>query len=439
MIALLCIFVLCALLLFILQSRLERIAPRLLADTIPRHIRLDYEELNINVLTGSLGLKELTVDILDRHTLEPCGSVTIESLRMKGLSYWKYFINNYRIDSSASREIIPFTYENISLSLRQFYTELGAYETLTIDSLKLENKVLVVNQLALKTRYAKKELSARIGVERDHTTLEIPGLRLIDPQLEFRDSLFLIAADAAFLDRPYLEIYRDKLVADDPKPKKMYSRMLRELPFRLNIPKLDIHKGHVGYEELVDPEARAGRITFTNLNARLLNVSNTYKAPEKTEISASALFMDSAKVKLQWSFDVNNPEEFFIAKGSFSDFNAASANSFLESNMRLRVAGQVNSMYFTISGNRAQATGDMKMKYRNFDFVILKEDRSGINKLLTALGSIFVKQNRNTETPGYRDGRIEAERDATKSFFNYLWLNVRSGITNTLTGDGKKD
>jgi hypothetical protein len=149
--------------------------------------------------------------------------------------------------------------------------------------------------------------------------------------------------------------------------------------------------------------------------------------------------MDSATVKLQWSFDVNNPEEFFIAKGSFSDFNAAGANLFLESNMRLRVKGQVNSMYFTISGNRAQATGDMKMKYRNLDIVILKEDRLAINKLLTTIGSILVKKNRNTETPGYRYGRIEAERDATKSFFNYLWLNVRSGITNTLTGDGKKD
>ena len=344
-----------------------------------------------------------------------------------------------RLDLNRIGDVFPLEFHDLTFSLLDYQMVLGDYEALSIGNLTIENKVLVANQLALETKYGKEELSSKIRTERDHIRLKIPGLRIKNPSLGSKDSMVYVAADSVFLERPRLEIYRDKLVADDPNHKKMYGRLLRELPFLLELPRLEVQNGYLEYEEKTDPQAKPGKITFNNLDASLVNLSNTYESPLKTRIIASALFMDDAKVELDWSFDMNDPEGFFVAKGSFTDFNASSINPFLESNMRSRVEGYVNSMYFTVSGNAAKSSGEMKMKYRDLDFVILKEDRSGINKLLTTIGSIFVKQNQNKEAPEFRYGQIEAERDATKSFFNYLWLNVRAGVKNTLTGNGRKD
>ncbi len=513
-VGLLSIFLLCALMLFILQFRLERMTTHFLANKIPRHIQLDYENIDINIFTGTLEMSELSVDIFNRQTLEPRSSVAIDTVKMEGFSYWEYLVNktmtwddilvlNPRIaqypaklkkedgdagpeedieigkpwiiqrlriqngtyaqlrdgqarpgitiddfsatltscslDSNSIANPVPFQFRDLSFSLKDFNMEVGAYEILKIGFLEMEDKVLAAEQLTLKTKYGKQELSSKIRAERDHTTLVIPGIRVTDPSLGFEDSLLTVAASSATLESPRLEIYRDKLVADDLSHKRMYGRILRELPFQLELPRLDIHKGYARYEEMVDPNAKAGQIIFNDLDANLLNVSNIYKSPEKTEINATALFMDDAEVKFECSFDMNDPEESFVAKCSIIDFNAANINSFLVSNMRSRIEGYVNSMYFTISGNEVRSAGEMKMKYRNLDFVILKQDRSGINKLLTAIGSVFIKQNQNTETPDFRYGQIEAERDATKSFFHYLWLNVRSGVRSSLTGDGKQD
>ena len=514
LIGLLSIFLLGALVLYIVQCRLDRMTTHFLSDKIPRHIQLDYEKVAINIFTGTLEMNELTVDIFDSQTLEHLNSIAIDEVLMKGLNYRGYFVNKTmewddvlvvnpriaqypaeiekgdrdagqkevfdpgnpwhfkkmriqngsyarlgkgqarpgitveefnatlegcRLDLNSIGNIFPLEFNDLTFSLQDYYMILGDYETLSIGNLEIEDKVLVAKQLTVKTTYGKQELSSKISRERDHIRLEIPDFRINNPSLGSKDSMVYVAADSVFFERPRLEVYRDKLVADDPNHKKMYGRLLRELPFLLDLPRVEVQNGYVGYEEKTDPQAKAGRIIFNNLNARLLNVSNTYESPLKTEILAGAQFMDDAKVELDWSFDMNDPEEFFIAKGSFIDFNASSINPFLESNMRSRIEGYVNSMYFTVSGNAANSSGEMKMKYRDLDFVILKEDRSGINKLLTTIGSIFVKQNQNKEAPDFRYGQIEAERDATKSFFNYLWLNVRAGVKSTLTGNGRKD
>jgi hypothetical protein len=149
--------------------------------------------------------------------------------------------------------------------------------------------------------------------------------------------------------------------------------------------------------------------------------------------------MENSPIELDWNFDINDMEERFTVSGTISDFNAPSINSFLESTMNYRVEGFVHKLYFTSGGNKVQASGDLEMNYRDFDLIVMKEDGSGVNKLLTVIGDILVKENKDNEDPGFRYGQIDAKRDPTKSFFNYLWLNIRSGIKSSVTGDGEKD
>ncbi len=80
----------------------------------------------------------------------------------------------------------------------------------------------------------------------------------------------------------------------------------------------------------------------------------------------------------------------------------------------------------------------MVMKYEDFKFTVLQKDREETNKLLTAIGNLFINDGSKTDGEGFRHGKINVERNTNKSFFNFLWVCVRSGTVSTLTGLGMK-
>jgi len=158
-----------------------------------------------------------------------------------------------------------------------------------------------------------------------------------------------------------------------------------------------------------------------------------------SKIKLQSKFMNSAPMKLEWIFDTTNERDVMTALGSVTNFDATKMDQFLSTNLGVNAKGKINALYFTINADNRSSTGDIKMKYHDFKFAILKKDRLGVNKLLSAIGNLFINDGSDTDTDGFRHGKIEVERDPTKSFFNYLWINVRDGIGSTLTGDGKKD
>jgi hypothetical protein len=245
--------------------------------------------------------------------------------------------------------------------------------------------------------------------------------------------------DHGTLFDPKLIMYRDKLVYDDLERKKLYSRMLREMQLDLEVSDLKVRRGFISYAELVMEGARPGEIVFSDLDADIKHISNTNKKGDETKIEISALLMGKAPLTLNWSFNPQLENDAFLVSGEVHDFYSESLNPFLKSNLRSEAKGDVMELFFTFSGDVISASGDMKMKYQDFRFVILKKNRGGANKLLTTLGNLFINDGSQADSNGYRYGSIYAERDVSKSFFNYLWLNVKEGILSTLTGNGKQN
>jgi hypothetical protein len=104
----------------------------------------------------------------------------------------------------------------------------------------------------------------------------------------------------------------------------------------------------------------------------------------------------------------------------------------------VQIKGKVNELYFTAYGNRNFANGTMKMKYEDLEFELLKKDRLKINKVLSAIGNLFINDGSDADAQGYRYGAIEVERDPSKSLFNYFWSCTQDGLLSTIMGDGKK-
>lgn len=304
-----------------------------------------------------------------------------------------------------------------------------------MDSLAIDKETLI-SGFSLKTKFNKHELQAKLLKERDYIDLKIPTIEIEGLDFGFQNDTFFVAIISGKMKNLKLEMYRNKLLPDDLLKKPMFMETWHKLPIAITIPDLQLENGSISYSELVKENTQPGEIFFTEVHTIITNISNT--SDQEITFKNKAKLMGIAPITLDWSFYTKEAHNLFKAHGVIKDFETESVNPFLKSNLRAEARGAIDELYFTISGDDYTSTGDMKMKYHDFGFVVLQKDRLGVNKLLTAIGNIFTNDGSKTDENGYRYGDIEVERNPTKSFFNYLWINVKDGILSTFTSNGKK-
>ena len=359
-----------------------------------------------------------------------------DSLQLKVSSY-DFQLFNGTTGPELVTEKIPIKYDSYELKTDSIYVDLGEFETLTAKEFTTTDTELEVKEVHLKSKYGKRELSKHLTVEHDYVDLQIPMVTLRNLDFGFTESRFGITLDTLKINKPQVEIYRDKSLPENLKPKRMYSEVLRKLPMSLVVGDVIISDGNLSYEEKLKPGIKAGILTLEQFGANLKNITNA-KDAEETEIEMETKVMGRASLKLAMDFNVNSPSDEFNASGSLTNLKANQMNVFLEPNLRVRTKGDVEEMYFTFNGNSVESKGTMRMKYEDFKFDVLKKDRLKINKLLTAVGNIFINDGSKSDAKGFRHGIIKVERKKDKSLFNYLWINIQDGMLSTLSGSGEK-
>ncbi|MEO8254025.1 MAG: DUF748 domain-containing protein [Flavobacterium sp.] len=336
-----------------------------------------------------------------------------------------------------SEQKMPLIYDNYTFEGQKIILDNGNFDSVRMDSISATNESVKMANFQIVPKYSKKELSTHLKKERDYIDLKVAHIILEKIKLNFDNPRLGIAAKSVTIEQPNAEIYRDKLIADDLVVKPLYSKSLRNLSFDLDVNEIKIKKGYISYAELVDPDKKAGKLFFDEVNATLYNVSNLKKG-KNTEIKVNSKLMGNAPLTLDWKFDVHNKSDAFTVNGSVKNLEASLLNPFFTPNLNAIAEGTLEQLYFNFQGNVTASKGEMKMKYQEFNFKILRKDSNKVNKLFTAIGKIFVRKDSKADPKDFRLGQIEAERDNTKSFFNYLWINVKSGLISTLIGNGKK-
>ncbi len=341
-------------------------------------------------------------------------------------------LDGIKLNSETVTRKIPFEYTDLRAKSDTVFVKVSPYENLTVQDFTIKNNAAVFKNLVLKTKYSKRELSRIINTERDHYDLSLTSLSIADFDFGFQQNGFFAKSEKVSLNAPSLEIYRDKLVADDPKVKPLYSKMLRELPFELTVDSLVINDAKIKYEERQQEENMGGSINFEHLDADISNVSNTYKSPEKTHLKITADFMEKTPITIDWSFDVQNQDDYFLFKADVGPLVADKLNSFTEPNLKVGLEGHTTKTYFTIDGNNETANIDMKINYSDFKINILRKDGKGKNKVLSAIANIFISKDSEKKDDYYREGSAETTRNKTKSIFNFLWINVKNVLVKTI-------
>ena len=345
-------------------------------------------------------------------------------------------IDDIYVDSKTLTRKLPLDYADYNANGSDISLKVGNYERLTLANFNITDRKGSFNNITLKTKYSKADLSTIIPLERDHFDLAIAAITIDNPAFGFKNSKLFAGANLIAVHEPILKVFRDKLVADDGSYKPLYSKMLRDAPIELLVNEITIKDGSIDYQEKLKDENQGGRIAFSSLNASINNLGNTYPAGDKTDINIAATFMDNTPINIDWSFDVNNPNDQFSFKGSMGKLPGEQMNQFTAPNLSIKLTGEIYKTYFTIDGSNNKSRINMRMKYDDLEIAVMRKRGKGINKLLSKVANLFIKEDSNDKPTDFREGTGETERDITKSFFNYLWLNLKSGLIATLAGKG---
>jgi len=332
---------------------------------------------------------------------------------------------------------IPLTYKSISLAAHSIFLKAGEFENLNINSLKLEDNTLSISGLHFKTKYSKKELSKIIEKERDHINVKAEDVRINNLDIGFENDSLFVRSNLISISEADAKFYRDKLVKDDLKIKKLYSKSIRELPIKLTVDSISIIKSNVSYSEKVHIENPAGVLYIKDITAGITNISNTYKSPNKTVILVDALFMKDTPIKVNWNFDVTKTDDTFEFIGHAGYLKASDMNTFLTPLLNLKLEGDLKESKFRIIGDYNQSEISLSQDFDNIKLTVLNKKKQK-NKVLSSMANMLIHSDSEKNGELYHNVTTQATRDKTKSFFNYLAKNLKASLLINFTHKNNK-
>ena len=332
------------------------------------------------------------------------------------------------VNSKTLKATLPFESNRGMIESDSIFYQVNAEHTAILKNFVLKDGDLKVKDIRIIPEYSKTEFDRRITVEKDRFELKLNSVEINDLEWEFKNDSLQLTSPVSVIHGADLKVYRNKLLPDDTSIKPLYSQMIRELGVKIKFDSIFIDSSQVEYEEKVIDAGPPGKLGFYDLRAKVANITNIgmgLKDFPQTKIHAETRFMNEAKLSLNLEFDARNLEDDFMVSGNLGTISAESMNSFLKPTINVEVEGEIESLFFNFQGNQHVAKGDMRLKYNNFKVEVLKKDGTGKNKLLSGLANLLIKKEANSKNLE-KEG-VEAERDRTKSFWNYLWLFIKNG------------
>ncbi|UJH90856.1 hypothetical protein LZ575_19365 [Antarcticibacterium sp. 1MA-6-2] len=342
------------------------------------------------------------------------------------LKFNKIILDELLSDTEIRKESLPFEYKNFSIESDSLVYDLNEEHLLIVNELIIDSGSLKLTGLHLKPKFSIPEFDSRISYEKDRIEMKVASIGINNFGWEIIQDSLKFSSPLINIENPHLEVYRNKLLPDDTRIKPLYSQTIRELGIKLNVDSVRIRDMDIVYREKVRKERPPGELKFSKVQALIENLSNVIDtASRKTRISAEALFMEKAPLTMDLTFDVNAPNDTFHVSGRMGAIRAETLNPFLKPAMNIETEGIINSMFYDFTGNRINATGNMKLAYEDFKVSILKKGENEEKSFLSSLANLFIK-NKAVDEEVNQDN-LEVTRDQTKSFWNFLWLCIREG------------
>ncbi len=341
-------------------------------------------------------------------------------------------MENIRISPETFSKQIPLTYEKLKISAAALDYNPDAVYSLKAKNLLLDGQSFSLRNFEMKPKISRGQFVRQLKKEKDLYTISADKVAVSDLDWGFTGKDFFIKSPQIQIDQADANIYRSKIPSDDPKKKQLYSKMLRDLSFILEVKRLDLKNSKLVYEEETESSSGAGKLSFGNFNAKIDNIYSGYKRKSLPDVRADIKtnFMNDSRLVAVWTFNPMNRAEKFNIKGSIFSFDARKMTPFVRPYMHATVEGNMQEVRFNFTGNDLNASGDFGIKYDDLKVTLYNKDTGKVRKVLSTVGNFLVKSNTRDQ---YNEVRIETvTRNQDRSFFNFFWNCVQQGLKQTV-------
>jgi hypothetical protein len=348
-------------------------------------------------------------------------------------------VNNVT-DGSKISDIINNAAWQLSVKSFSFSTKDKLYD-INIQGVQLDNakQTIAITAANVQPRLSEPQFVKQSIHQRDRFDLTFNNINLqgVNFKKFINDNIIEVSTGSL---QPIIKVFNDRTVPPDTSSKvsKYPHQQLTKLNFPFYIKELKVNNGYVSYNEKSRQSLKAGTVFFSNINATLTNITNIderVKANETLTLKATALFMGAGKLISQWKLPLNVRDTSFTVTGSLGAMNTAVLNPLVEPLGMVSVkSGNINRLIFTIHGGDYRSTGKILFLYKDLHIKVLKKDKENNLKsknLESIIADAAIKSD-NPQKGENRTGAIDYRRDTTKSFFNFLWKSVFSGVKKTV-------
>jgi hypothetical protein len=396
-----------------------------LKDSYPAY-KIEYSDMHYSVWENSLVIDSLKIDARDSSISAGASSVSVGGIG------WIKTIWNGSLDSSNIKNL-EFNIEDIAVD---FYKEQKTLRAGTLH-ISVPDSEIISDSIKYYPSIADERFFANSNFKQTRFNINIPKIDItsIDFPALFQGTAYKVGSINIHDMLTDILVNMDKPNDLNSANPQMPVQALSSIKEIIQIENLNIINGRLKYSERFKVGAKPGVITFNKVNISVIGIVNHTISPDTLFITGEGLFMNSSTMKLSMEIPLTPNDFSFQYSGSLGQMDATTLNSFIEAGEHQRVkSGAVQSAAFNINVNSGQATGTLRVAYRDLSIAILDKEtgsEKGIFKrILSFVGKVFVIRDSNMpdENGLMKIGSIIYTHKPGEPFFQFIWFALRSGI-----------
>lgn len=228
--------------------------------------------------------------------------------------------------------------------------------------------------------------------------------------------------------------------------KPLPAEMIRGIKQKFFVDTISIVDSYVLFGEYVANSVEPGTVHFDDISMTINQFSNMpslMNNPPVVKVAFQSKLMGNSLLKSNLDFPIHKNEFSFSGKTeqiNFNDFNSMTQNLF-------GVSIKKGKGYFDIKGVFAGdsiSTGSLIFHYKDLRVGLYDREKAQLNKGMAApffsflVNDLLVKSNNPRLFGRTRTGLVYFERNKEKSFLNYIWKSLLSGMLSTMWHNSKE-
>lgn len=275
------------------------------------------------------------------------------------------------------------------------------------------------------------------GYQHEIYKLKMPVIKLKNFMLDQWVNYNYLSIGTIELLSPVIAVSMDRNARPNPNSKKgQYpNQLVQKAPFGINVRKLTAVDGTVTYTEKNNLNQLTGRLVFPAVRGAITNITNDREVLLRSATCVADVrsgVLNTGSLHAIFRFNMVDRAGAFSVNADIDKLNAEQLRPLAKAMTSTDLQSfNMHRLNYAIAGNQNSGTGKLRMKYDDMDILInqVEPDYSFDKKgLLSFLANRFViyKENPMDDEEERVAENIAVQRDALKSFFNFIWKTLYS-------------